>query len=241
MANGISLKPVADHIQNLETNIAEVKRLLEIHEELVGASQGRKHNVEVLNKSAIVLLVACWEAFVEDLASTAFEAMLTHAPDHSIFPDDVLTQASKKLKAAPDNREVWRLAGTGWLAVLADHKSDLFKEYIGKLNTPKPKQIDALFSSLIGVQSLSAKWIWPKSDADKAKKKLTALIELRGSIAHRVATSQSVRKAAVTGYMDFIYRLAVISSNHVRTFVRARTKIRTKKQPWGSYRYGKIR
>jgi hypothetical protein len=163
--------------------------------------------------------------------------MLKHAPDHSIFPDDVLTQASKKPKAAPDNREVWRLAGTGWQTVLVDHKDDLFKEYIGKLNTPKPKQIDALFSSLIGVPSLSAKWLWHKTDADKAAKKLTALVELRGSIAHRVATSQSVRKAAVTNYMDFIYRLAVISSNRVRAFIYARTKQRT----WTSYRYGKIR
>lgn len=228
---------MADPIQNLEKNIAEVKRLLEIHKELAGTSQGRKHNVEVLNKSSIVLLVACWEAFVEDLASSAFEAMLQHAPDHGIFPDDVLAQASKKLKTAPDNREVWRLAGTGWRAVLTDHKNDLFKEYIGKLNTPKPRQIDALFSSLIGIPSLSAKWLWHKTDADKATKKLTTLVELRGSIAHRVATSQSVRKAAVTDYMDFIYRLAVISSNRVRAFIYARTKKRT----WSPYRYGKIR
>ena len=228
---------MADPIQNLETNIAEVKRLLAIHNELTGSSPGRKHNVEVLNKSAVVLLVACWEAFIEDLASAAFEAMLKHAPDHTIFPDDVLTQASKKLKAAPDNREVWRLAGKGWQAVLTDHKSDLFKEYIGKLNTPKPKQIDALFSSLIGVSSLSTRRRWHKNDADRTTKKLTALVELRGSIAHRVATSQSVRKAAVNDYMDFIYRLAVISANRIRAFIHARTK----KSEWNSYRYGKIR
>jgi hypothetical protein len=227
---------VADPIQNLETNIRAVKRLLEIHTGLAGDTPGRKHNVEVLHKSAIVLLVACWEAFIEDLASAAFEAMLKHAPDHTTFTDDVLTHASRKLKAAQDNRDVWRLAGGGWKNVLTEHKVDLFKEYIGKLNTPKPKQIDGLFAALIGVVSVSASWQWHKTTADKAIQKLTALVELRGSIAHRVATSKAVHKKAVSDYVDFIYRLAVISSNRVTAFVFTRTKQRQ----WPHYRYGKV-
>ena len=225
---------MTDPIQKFETNIAEVKRLLEVHKQLAGKSPGRKHNVEVLNKSAIVLLVACWEAFVEDLASAAFESMLTHATTHTVFPDDVLTLASKKFKApAADNREVWRLAGDGWRSVLADHKSDLFKEYIGKLNTPKPKQIDALFSSLIGLTSLSSRWSWRTVTSDRTTQKLTELVELRGSIAHRVAASKAVHKAKVFDYLWLVYRLAVVSSNRVRAFIYARTKQR----PWSAYRF----
>lgn len=226
---------MSDPIQKLITNIAEVQRLLEIHEKMAGSSPGRKHNVEVLNKSAVVLLVACWEAFIEDLAAEAFNEMLKHATDHTVFPDDVLALASKKLKAAPDNREVWRIAGTGWRTVLADHKSELFKEYIGKLNTPKPKHIDALFGSLIGAQGLSQRWTWHTVTATKATDKLIQIVELRGSIAHRVAAAKSVRKATVNDYISFIYRLAVISSNRIRAFIFARTKQRV----WHSYKFGK--
>lgn len=224
---------MTDPIQRFEKNIAEVKRLLEIHLQLAGKSPGRKYNVEVLNKSAIVLLVACWEAFIEDLASAAFKFMLTHATDHKAFPDDVLAIASKKLKSAPDNREVWRLAGTGWRSVLEEHKDDLFKEYIGKLNTPKPKQVDGLFNSLLGLSSISSKWFWHTVPHDKACQKLTQLIELRGAIAHQVAAGKPVSKALVFDYMWFIYRLAVISSNRVRAFVFARTK----KVSWPPYKF----
>jgi hypothetical protein len=200
---------------------------------LTGNSPGRKHNVEVLNKSAIVLLVACWESFIEDLASAAFEAMLANAADHTVFPSDVLTHASRALRTDSDTRKVWRLADAGWRTVLADHKAELFKEYIGKLNTPKPKQVDGLFSFLIGIKSLSATWSWHKSSASHAASKLTELVELRGSVAHRVAASAAVHKATVYNYMLFVYRLSVVSSNQVRTFVHARTK----KYPWMSYKF----
>jgi hypothetical protein len=48
-------------------NRRDVERLWEIHEEVAGAGRGRKHGVEVLNRSTLVLIAACWEAYVEDL------------------------------------------------------------------------------------------------------------------------------------------------------------------------------
>lgn len=220
-------------MQKLENNIAEVKRLLEIHREVAGNAAGRKYDVEVLNKSAIVLLVACWESFVEDLSEAGFEFMLKNANDHTVFPADVLTLASKKLKVASDNREMWRLAGSGWKAVLEEHKELLFAQYIQKLNTPKPAQIDGLFSSLLGISSISSKWAWHTVNAEKARGKLEKLVTLRGSIAHRVAASSAVRKATVEDYMWFVYRLAVKSSNATRSHLRQRAG----KAPWPSYRF----
>jgi hypothetical protein len=217
-------------------NLAEVRRLLAIHEQLGGATPGRKHNLEVLNKSGIVLLVACWEAFIEDLASDAFDAMLTHAADHTVFPADVLTHSSRDLKSAPDNREVWKLAGTGWKAVLQQHRAELFKDYVGKFNSPKAKQIDALFASLIGISSLSQGWSWRRMSSEAAVDKLNRLVELRGSIAHRVAAAKSVHKADVTAHLEFLYRLAVRSSNRTLAFVLSR--LGTKDKPWPRYRHG---
>jgi hypothetical protein len=226
-----------DPIQKFEANILEVKRLREIHKSLTGNLPGRKHNVEVLNKSAVVLLVACWEAFVEDLATAAFNFVLANAADHTSFPNDVLALSSRRLKAAADNREVWRLAGTGWRDVLVAHKDELFKDHIGKLNTPKPKQIDSLFASLLGIPSLSVRWRWHNVPAAKNITRLNELIELRGAIAHRVAASKAVHRKTIQEYLWFIYRLATISSNRTRAFVFTRTKI----YPWPSYKFRNTR
>lgn len=228
---------MTDPIQKLETNIQEVKRLIEVHKQLAGNSPGRKYNVEVLNKSSIVLLVACWEAYVEDLAEAGFEFMLAKAKDHTVFPSEVLVNASKSLKADPDNRAVWRIAGSGWKDVLEAHKEELFARYTQKLNTPKPTQIDVLFSSLLGISKISSFWHWHTVKADDSRAKLEQLVELRGGIAHRVAASSSVRKAKVTDYMWFVYRLAVRSSNTVRRHVHKHTN----RYPWPPYKFRNTR
>lgn len=67
------------HLQTLQDNMSAVERLAKIHEEIAEPTVGRKAGVEVLNKSAIVLLVACWESYVEELAETAFEILLDRA------------------------------------------------------------------------------------------------------------------------------------------------------------------
>ena len=196
---------------------------MELHTEQGGATPGRKYNLEVLNKSAIVLLVACWESFIEDLAVIAFDTLLTSAKTHSVFPFDVLTLASKALKDSQDNRHVWGLAGDGWRNVLNNHKASVFAQYVGKLNTPKPKQVDALMTSLIGITSISRQWSWRGMSADAARDTLEKLVELRGSIAHRVSAGNSVLKADVTDNTAFVYKLAVISSNRVLAYVQAKT------------------
>jgi hypothetical protein len=59
-----------------ENNRKDVERLMEIHGDLAGDTPGRKHGVEVLNKSAIVLMCAIWEAYCEDLAAEAVEHLV---------------------------------------------------------------------------------------------------------------------------------------------------------------------
>jgi len=148
------------HVENYRSNHAEVIRLIEIHTQLGGATPGRKHKMEVLNKSGIVLLVACWEAYVEDLVATAFDRMLTAATSPNVFPDSVLTLSTKELKKSLDDREIWKLSGDGWKSVLKTHRDHVFKRHVGNFNTPKADQIDGLFLSLLGLKTLSNGWKW---------------------------------------------------------------------------------
>ena len=87
--------PLPLHLQNLLNNLEEVWRLLEIHEGLSGSGPGRRHNLEILNRSALVLLVACLEAFLEDLARHAFDWMLANASEPTLLPARVLTPHRK--------------------------------------------------------------------------------------------------------------------------------------------------
>lgn len=198
-----------------------------------GKKPGYKHNVAVLNKSAIVLLVACWECFIEDLAESAFSILLRRAIKHDIFSAKVLIEASKPLKESKDDREVWQLAGDGWRGVLKNHKATLFARYTGKLNTPRPEQVDVLYESLLGIKSVSSNWHWKGISAQDTVTKLNELIDLRGTIAHRVATSRRVHKRDVLDYIDFVNRIAIETSNSVRKLIIEKTN----KEPWPSFSY----
>src|SRR5438067_4776739 len=91
-------------------NAGEGLQLLELHTEKTGTKPGRRFGVEILNKSAIVLVTACWEAFLEDCVSEAFAFMLAEVPDHSHLPKGLLKATAKLLKDDPNEIKVWDLA-----------------------------------------------------------------------------------------------------------------------------------
>lgn len=226
----LPISQLPPHLARLVENARAVTRLTDIHEQLAGKSPGRKYGVEVLNKSAIVLLVACWESFIETLATSAFDALHKQARTPDVFPKKVLAVAGKALKQDPNDAQIWKLAGSGWHGILLAHRDEVLERYVGKLNTPKPEQIESLFKDLIGMSSITDCWSYPGMFAKKAKKKLTDLVVLRGDIAHKVTTKQSVKKADVEYYSGFIGRIAGLSSNHVGSFVTARTH----REPWAT-------
>jgi hypothetical protein len=205
--------PQAKHIDALRENLDEVVRLLEIHTQIAGPTVGAKHNVEVLNKSGIVLLVACWEAFVEDLATSAFKLLLRRAQAPRDFPTKVLIAVSKRLREG-DERRIWDLAGEGWKTVLRQHQDSNLKR-IRSFHTPKPSNIDDLFESLFGITKITKKWSWRQCTPARARARLEALVKLRGEIAHRVSVGRSVRKKDVAAAGELILRLAAATHNAV--------------------------
>ncbi len=221
----------ATHIDGFNLNLKEVQRLIDIHQEITGDSAGRKHKVEVLNSSAVVLLVACWEAFVEDLADASFDILLKKARDHSIVPNSVLTRASKPLVEDLDKRRVWELAGAGWKKVLESHRKAIKSEYSGKLNTPKPRQVNDLFEKMIGLKRVSRSWTWSRATVDQTERKLERLVVLRGEIAHRVTSAAGVRKSHVLAHMDFVTGLVVRTHNRANEHLGKLTGY----PPWHEY------
>ena len=233
MVSKVLLHPT--HILNYRTNRDHILRLIDIHAQIAGAGVGYKANVEVLNKSAVVLLVACWEAFVEDLATAAFDFMIAYAPSPNSFPPRVLALSTESLRTADDGREVWKLAGEGWRQVLKNHQQAINAQFVGKLNPPRPRQVDEIFDRMLGLKGLSSKWNWKGMPNHKAIARLDRLVTLRGEIAHRVGTSRGVHKEFVVQHAEFISRICAISSNRVREHIQ----MHFHKTPWVTYTVGK--
>lgn len=230
--------PAPVHLEKLRGNAEDVDRLWDMSTEIGGGKKGptvaRDEELKrLLNKSALVLVVACWEAYVEDLATAAFDFMFAHAPEPTVFPNCVLTAASSQLRLDPDERKVWALAGEGWREVMSKHRAAALAEAIEPFHSPRAAKVDALFKRLVGIKALSSNWHWKGTSAPRAAAKLDNLINRRGLIAHRVNPDQTVSRAEVDEAMRLVWRVAVISSNRVAVFVNGQVGV----YPWGKARF----
>ena len=82
-----------------DKNSEDIVRLLEIHQHLGGSGVGRRSRLEVLNKSAIVLITAIWEAYCEDVAAEALEHLVVHVPAGTALPKELKKRIARMRKA----------------------------------------------------------------------------------------------------------------------------------------------
>ncbi len=207
-----------------DANAEDIARLMTLHEEKGGKAKGRRYGLEVLNKSAIVLLTSFWEAYCEDIAAEALEHIVTNAPSADKLPNELRKLVAKELKADAHDLAIWQISGDGWRTVLKMRLAALQRERNRRLNTPKAAQIDVLFHTTLGIPRISDNWRWHnRMTPDRARTKLDKYVELRGSIAHRGAAATSVKKAQVIDYFEFLRRLVSRTGGSVYIHVRGVT------------------
>jgi hypothetical protein len=136
----------------------DVDRLLEIHSQLGGSGQGRRYQLEVLNKSAIVLITAIWEAYCEDIVAEGIEHLVTHSTNASALSKGIKKPIAKELKADLNELAVWQLADSGWKAVLQSRLTQMNQTRARNLNTPKSENLKVLFSEALGIEDISKTW-----------------------------------------------------------------------------------
>jgi hypothetical protein len=201
-------------------NAADVSRLLEIHTDLGGDARGRRFRLEVLNKSAIVLITAIWEAYCEDLAAEALQHIVQVTSNPDALPLDLKKKVAKELKADLNEIAIWKLADQGWRDVLMKRLGDLAQERNKKLNTPKAENIIELFHSSLGLTDVSSRWRWKGMSVQQAKAKLDKYVSLRGLIAHRGQAGASCTKAQVNDYFAHVKRVVAKTGGSVNAHVR---------------------
>ena len=199
---------------SFDENTKDIDRLLEFHRRIGGSRQGRRFRLEVLNKSAIVLITSFWEAYCEDIARQG----LVHIADNLKAADDLPTEMKKRvvreLKKCKHDLAIWQISDSRW----RDYIKHSVKP-IEILNTPKTNQVDNLFSDLIGISNISDSWYWPGMSCENAKNKLDKFVTLRGSIAHRGESVKYVRKAEVEDYVNFVRKLAAKTGGRINSHV----------------------
>src|SRR6266571_3706969 len=208
---------------NFEANAADVSRLLEIHKYFGGDAKGRRFRLEVLNKSAIVLITAIWEAYCEDLAAEALQHLVKYAPNSTVLPKELRKRIAKELKEDKHELSIWALADPGWRTVLTKRLSSLAEERNWKLNTPKAQNIIDLFRIALEIPNVSVRWFWKKMSVAQAKAKLDKYVTLRGAIAHRGKSAKSCTKAQVRDYFAHVKRLVAMTGGTVNSHVASIT------------------
>lgn len=208
---------------SLDRNADDIRNLIGLHGLVGGVGRGRRHGLEVLNKSAIILITAFWEAYCEDIAAEGLAHIVKHGRSANALPTELKRQLAKELKAAPHELEVWKIADRGWKKYLEGRLGELQTRRNRNLNTPRSDQIDELFLLALGINQISNSWHWRGMSASNAAKKLNQFVTLRGEIAHRGRGLKPVKLAQVKEYYRLVSRLAAKTGGQVQKHMRAIT------------------
>lgn len=213
--------------QSFDANVKDVDRLLELHTQVGGTGKGRRYGLEVLNKSAVVLITAFWEAYCEDIAAEGLEHLVKEAPSADALPKSLKKQIAKELKDDVNQIAVWDISDGKWRGYLSQRLSKLQEQRNWNLNTPKSGQIDELFENAVGIERISDVWtLSNKTGPIQARKKLDAFVSLRGNVAHRGAHDGGVMRKDVVDYFALVKSLAGKTGGKVNIHVAAITRKR---------------
>lgn len=215
------------HRSLLDDAVPDIERLIEFHAKETGSAPGRRRpDIQVVSRSAVVLICAYWEAFCEDLAAEALHHLADNASDGNSLPTDLKKTIKRILldeKKQKDELAIWRLAGDGWQTVLRDRADLLVNDDDRSLNTPKHVQVRAFFSENVGIANITTSWKWHKNDMERTTKRLDEFVTLRGAIAHRGSPQGGVLKKHATDGLDLVLRLAKASAKAVSDHLKKHT------------------
>lgn len=192
--------------------------MLQIHTLLGGPQRGRRYELEVLNKSAIVLVTAFWEAYCEDIARQALFHIADHLESADDLPKNMKKRVAGELKGCKHELAIWQISDNKWRAYL---KTSV--DLIERMNTPETRQVNGLFDDLVGLSNISESWRWPGMSARNAENKLDKYISLRHAIAHRGESANYVQRSQVIDYASLVKRLAAKTGGRVNGHVRKLT------------------
>jgi hypothetical protein len=209
-------------------NKKDVEMLWHIHAEVSVSGKKRKHKSDVLNRTAIVFISACWESYIEDVCIEGFDFLLCNVEERSKIPPKVTKIAAQELSKDKDERRIGELAGLGWKNILTNYKEAIGKHWLKRFNTPKSKQVRTLFLELLGIDDITSKWHWTDTTSETACAELDRFIGIRGNIAHRIKHEETVHKSWAKEFLAHVTSLVNLTDQAISEHLLSITATR----PW---------
>lgn len=173
-----------------------------------------------LLKSSIVLITACWEAFLEDAVTQAFDFLLCNISNPGDLPKQLKKVIANSIKKDKNELKVWDLAGEGWRDVLEDHKSTMIHKSIRSFNAPNSMNIDDLFFNIIGFPNISSTWQeYEDHSPSDIRNKLNKYIDIRHLIAHGSCEVPKLTHELVDEYIYLVVTTCISIADESRKFV----------------------
>lgn len=143
--------------------------------------------INVLLKSSIVISVAYWERFVEDLIVYGCKFIAKGLRN----PQDLPTIVKESLACyiVPDKKDnnkkafsdsVWSFSGEGWVCQYISYSNFLTKS----LNTANTQNVKELFWKVFGIRDVFVDWITPYPTPEENIDSFNSFIKKRHEIAH---------------------------------------------------------
>ena len=218
----------SEALASLKSNLTEVDRLFGFHRQLGGESPGRRQGFEVINKSAVVLTCACWEAFIEDLCIEATKCLTELVNNSDEIPQSLRVSCFRGLNIK-EAGEFWKVAVDSWQqALIRNAESCAHGKKTGDhgFNTPSAENITELFKRTIDLNDVTQNWRW--QGITDAKRNLKEFLDLRGQIVHRVSASAPVQLTDAEQRRGFIETLGEKTDESVRNHLLQITQ----RSPW---------
>lgn len=204
--------------ESFDQNKSDIQTLWGIHQKVAGGGQGRKTtDVEVLNRAAVVFITACWESYVEDVASEGFDVLLASVSSADKIPNKIRARVSDPFKEEKNSLKFWGFADGGWRGLMQSYKTDL----VSSLNTPKTENVNDLFRKLLNLSKISSAWKWQRMSSERAATRLDDFITIRGEIAHRVTRKEAVYKGLGISYLTHVEKLVGITDTEVAEHLKS--------------------
>lgn len=214
----MSSTPLKDVLSNakdsFENRTKLVNYLLRIHEDRGGGDRGRRDESFLpLNMSAMVLITACWESYLETLLSETFEFLLDSSDSHEKISSTLKRKISDETNRNSDHRRVCNLTGNSW----KDISRENFREKLGRFGSPSGKKVDKLFKQILDLENLSKSWFWKKMSYGNAVEKLDKFLLVRNKIAH--GETVKVKKNNFESYLKHVKKLIDKTEKKVKSHI----------------------
>ncbi|MCF7855903.1 MAG: hypothetical protein K9N51_13980 [Candidatus Pacebacteria bacterium] len=220
--------PVSNARRDFERNFADVDRLVDLHDTLVSIEEPEpdetppdfSEHKEVVLKSAIVLMVSFWEAYVEDICAEAIEHLVASMPTSEALPKELKKQIATEIAADKNELRMWDLADAKWKEFVHARLSQYCDQRNWKFNSPKAEPTAVFLRRHLGIEDVTKSWTFEKLDSQHCRRKLDEIVEVRGAIAHRGKAPKKITLDLAKAYADFLKRIISKTGGVVNAHVK---------------------